>query len=489
MRIYSAATAYIDAPSSKGDPFRAGPPMKNKNKSRSFTRLFSSPIRKMGKQLTKRSKKGKSQKVLVQRDEEQGWIAQASTFETEGTLSPRSDGTLTTGDSSTLLSHQQVDEESGRLLQILPGHYMGVEEASDQYFDLEAGLQEQFIDTSALYETIVQYRHTSETDGSEEPSQNAQESMVQEDTTNPIPTDICSDAVGEQDEDVDSLAPAVDFQLFHEDEDHEDFRCVGRLSTPNAAPPVEIDIKNDMLINTDNNFKEHQFDEEDDMSSTSSYNSYLQVVQNISSSVNNQVNTVTNVSVEEVEIGIPRETRQVYMELPGIESESASEDDFDDDESFVVSFNPSNELILQAMEGASMRAKFDIERATSLALSKINMASSIREVVADRAKARGRHSTNRILGFLLFVILFFNMGGKSLIQSMASSTGMDNFQMAQQSNDVVVDGHDLTMWVEKNAAPTSIIPKSNNNELSRNYENAHNVACVFKLGCLAFGCI
>lgn len=606
MRIHSEATSYIAAPRPKDDPFRGGPsPMKSKSKSKSKSKLFnmlSVPIRKIGKKMSRRSGKtsGDKNKLkrasehLNHRDAEQGWLAPASTFETEECMSPRSVGTLLTGDSNTLLSQIQQEEEdeelavSGTLRQLLPDQYLNLQapiheqiepiaispmtsivqgcdsprdtactgnmqgdptthqihdvevatigEVPDQYLDLQAPVHER-IEPSAIspMKSIVQGcnspRDTACTVYMEgnptthqihdvDISMIGEDIMVSEDIESPmspdsdiilsedivsiassdndemLPEDIASpmssmasqqDRINfmlEEDEEIDSMTPAVDFSLFLEEEDIDDeFLCVGHLSTPrqpSATPPTEIDVENENDLSTNSSeFSHHeQHDQEDSISTTSSYNSYLQAIKSITASANS-----------EVERAMTMVTDNIQIEELAYEPEIEGEEDVDDDKSYRVSFNPSNELLLQAMEGASLRAKIDIEQATALALSKIITVTSksYQEAAAKRARARAQRSSNRVLGFSFLLFLFFSLNGNSFFQYISSSVGVDDFQMPQ-SNGILVKGHsDLTLWAENSVAPLSI--QDTSFEISRQNENAHNVACVFKVGCLALGSI
>ncbi|VEU33648.1 unnamed protein product [Pseudo-nitzschia multistriata] len=601
MRIHSAATSYIDARQLKDDPFRWGPsPMKKgregKSKSRSFSKMMSAPIRRVGKQLSKRSSRtiinNKKEKYvsdnLRKRDEEQGWIAPASTFETEDSISPRSVGTFETGDSTTLLSQLQQDEEeeercdSGTMRHLLPNQYLNLKTPIQKH--LEAGVisacnsgmvqddkapietfsnenthdkcnslqihdvqvamicgdnvssedipsplstdtnamlsedttsnEPSFNDEMALEEVVViggdsmssedipsqmstdTNATLSEDITSIEPSVNDEKNL--EDIENPVSHTVSqpsrSNITLEEDEEIDSMAPAVDFSLYlEEDNTDEELLSLSQVSASKQSCtgilPTEIDIENESDLSTSSDdFVYHQQQyQEDDLISTSSHNSYLRAISDITASASSKTDRVPTKAVDDIQ----------QIEIPyGHEAEVEDYEEYDEDyrvsfspsskvdnEGFRVSFHPSNELILQAMEGASLRAKVDIEQATARALSKINTVTSKsrQETGSERSRQRLERSKNRVLGYSFLLLLLYVINGNSLIQSLSSSIGIDDFQIPAK-------GHsDLTLWVDDKVLHPSV--QDSTSEISKKYENAHNVACVSKVGCLALGSI
>lgn len=572
MKIGSAAMSFISLPSPKGSPFRGGPTKEKrrslsfgkdeKRKSLSFGKVLS-PIRRMGRQIAKRSnrnsptkdKKQQASTSLQARDEEQGWIAPATTFETEDTISPRSFDSLTTNDSASFLAQTQdnVEEEEILFSSTLNSPNQN---NNDQIFDLVGGLNE-----SA--NTCMIFRMDNDVQDNAKDNVNIQENCdrlyaapqvvtkIQEDVEGdneeesgyeyPNIQDIesteqtsCSDddeigselecprdpmvsllsqidttEIIDETQEIDSLVPAADISFFLNEEDGDDFHCVGRLSTPdNEAPPVEIDVdsiddlsknsipeeKNqelymeeddeisleeqnqELYIEKDDEIssgEKHQelYIEEDDELSLSSYNSYLQAIENITASASNKVEKAITIAMSEIEIKsppTPQHTPQ-YVEHLEPQLEFDGEDDY-----YCVSFNPSRELILQAMEGASAKAKADIEKATNLALSKMNSASSAK--LKSKSQTSTNYAPNRVLGFLFFIFFFLNFNGKSSqclwgLRSISHSIGIDEFQIQPYSNP------ELEMSVAK----------ANKTLVAMNDERFYNIGCVSKIGCLALG--
>ena len=192
-------------------------------------------------------------------------------------------------------------------------------------------------------------------------------------------------------DEVDSLAPAIDFSLHCEedkdanDESYQSFTCKGWLSSPalvqdaaaaTAVPPVEA-ISINCEIDTEEMIKQQESNTEEDLafSLTSSYDSYLHAVENITSSVRR------NNNVEQLKLSGKQVDNFTYTEVDrdaenNNDKESIEEEYEAEYEDYRVSFTPSNALYFQAMEGISAKAKSDIEEATSLALSKIKIAAS-----------------------------------------------------------------------------------------------------------------
>lgn len=569
MKIGSAAISFISLPSPKGSAFRGGPKKEKrrslsfgkeeKRKSLSFGKVLS-PIRRMGRQISKLSNrksstKDKKQQVstsLQSRDDEQGWIAPATTFETEVSISPRSFDSLTTNDSASFSAQtkENAEEEELSFSSILDSpHQIN----NDQIFDLVGGLNESAntcmifrmdndVEDNAndnvniqgncdrLYAapqvvTEILEGDNEEENGHEYPS--IQDIVSTEQTSCSDDDEIASELecprdsmvsllfqidtteIIDETQEIDSLVPAADISFFLNEEDGDDFHCVGRLSTPdNEAPPVEIDVdsiddlskdsipedKNqelyieeedeisleeqnqELYIEEDDEISleeknQELYIEEDDELSLSSYNSYLQAIESITASASNKVEKAITIAMSEIEIKsppTPQHTPQYVKHLePRLEFDG--EDDY-----YCVSFNPSRELILQAMEGASAKAKADIEKATNLALSKMNSANSA--ALKSKSQTSTNYAPNRVLGFLFFIFLLFNFNGNSSkylwgLRSISHSIGIDEFQIQPYSNP------ELEMP----------IAKANKTLVAMNDERFYNIGCVSKIGCLALG--
>lgn len=420
----------------------------------------------------------------------------------------------------------------------------------------------------------------------------------------------------EEAHEINSLVPAADISFFLDEKEGDDFRCVGRLSTHNdEVLPLEIDVdsideisKNsqtsydeestvefddDSICDLSNNSHAEEKNQElyiedfDEILSTSSYNSYLQAVENVSASTNNKIERVTPTNVNETEIDtVSFTTEEVEYEpepeshLQAVENMSASTNDkieritlIDVDETeideiscttqevenesdaetlsgvsshyclqdiesiaasanimveraitmamdeseeetisyftqeldcesependeeedfFCVSFNPSRELLLQAMEGASAKAQADIERATALAITKMNSSycqSSKRKMLKGRAPA-AKYGPNRVWGFFIFLFFLFNFDKYSYrnffeMQPIPHPVSVADFQI-QVHNDIFLEPHsDSEMWEDK-----QMVAEPNKTEVaaSKN-EHVFNIGCANKIGCLALGMI
>eukprot|EP00531_Pseudo-nitzschia_arenysensis_P001634 CAMPEP_0116144430 /NCGR_PEP_ID=MMETSP0329-20121206/16002_1 /TAXON_ID=697910 /ORGANISM="Pseudo-nitzschia arenysensis, Strain B593" /LENGTH=526 /DNA_ID=CAMNT_0003639861 /DNA_START=112 /DNA_END=1692 /DNA_ORIENTATION=- len=524
MRITNAAMSFISIPSPKGNPFREGP-KKEKRKSRSLRKVFS-PIRKMGKQFSKlsnkigpKAEKGAS-KTLQEPDIEQGWIAPATTFETEDTLSPRSFDSLTTSDSTQLLVQTTEKEEEITFFSVTnPSHQTN----DDEYLDLEAGINES-ANTSTIFRMDIDVRNVTEEiefdeniteeyeapnaaphvepedfqsedvqeiageypplqdiDVVEEPSIGNYQEETRESMESLLTRIDTTEVIIEGDE-IDSLLPAADISFFLNEEDDDDFHCVGRLSTPQKeVPPVEIDVDSDEELSNSPTSSEKSpelYIEEDDDISFASYNSYLQAIESATASANSQVDGVASMAMEELEIETPSYSpRRIEYKIdltPVPDVQIVGEKD-----GYRVSFNPSRELLLQAMEGASVKAKADIERAAALALSKMNSAKPV------SLKRNSMSAPNRILGFLFFVLLLFQFNGNSFqflrgIKSISQSVGVDQFQLQAHNEITLMEPNlDQAMWGETRENETDIAVT--------NEHYFYNVGCINKLGCLALG--
>jgi hypothetical protein len=506
MRITNAAMSFISVPTPKGNPFREGP-TKDKRKSRSFTKVLTAPIRRISKELSKRSRRNsskddkptRSSKKLQTQDEEQGWIAPAATFETEDTLSPRSFGSLTTSDSTLTCSIMDSSKQffSDQFLDLEAG--VDVSAETNEIFRRETNLQN---DTHVI-EYVENILENYEKQNAAPQIETTRDSMV-----SLLPRIDTTEIIEEADE-IDSLVPAADISFFleeNEEEDGDTFHCVGRISTYyDEAPPVEIDVdsiddlsKNsysedidqedvDQDLNIDDVDQEQYVQDDDE----SSYNSYLEAIESITASASSGVELATTMSMDSASIetsSTPPPEVRFEQEL-----DMQYELDFDDEDYYCISFNPSRELLLQAMEGASAKAKADIERATALALSKMNSASSVlpKQKTLNKARATSKSAPNRVLGFLFFLLLLFNFNKDSYqffrgIQSASHLIGIDDFQMQAQiqaQSDIFVKSYsDRSMWGKK-----QIIERTNKTQVAVKNEHGYNVGCANKIGCLALG--
>jgi len=509
MRITNAAMSFISVPSPKGNPFCEGP-TKNKRKSRSFTKVLSAPVRRIGKQLSKRLSRNSSKndkptrtsKILQTRDEEQGWIAPAATFETEDTLSPRSFDSLTTSDDTLTCS---IIDSSQQIF-------------SDQFLDLEAG-----VDMSAETNTIFRRENNVQDDTHViEYIENTPENYEKQNAAPQIRTTrdsmvsllsrIDTTEIIEEADEIDSLVPAADISFFLEEieeEDDDSFHCVGRISTHyDEAPPVEIDVDSiddlskksqsedvdqedidqELYIKDVEEVDQELYTEDDD---ESSYNSYLEAIESITASASSGVELAMTMSMDSASVetsSTPPPEVRFEQEL-----DTQYELDFDDEDYYCISFNPSRELLLQAMEGASAKAKADIERATALALSKMNSASSAspKKETLNKARATSKSTPNRVLGFLFFLLLLFNFNKDSYqffrgIQSASHLIGIEDFQMQAQiqtQSDIFVEPHsDHSRWGKK-----QIIERTNKTQVAVKNEHGYYVGCANKIRCLALG--
>jgi hypothetical protein len=526
MRITSAAMSFISLPSPKGNPFREGP-TKDKRKSRSFSKVLS-PIRRMGKHISKRANRNsakrntqkRSPKKIQLRDEEQGWIAPSTTYETEDTLSPRSFDSLTTTGRTSLLARSGRKEEEVLFCSLydLSQH---INDHDDEYLDLEAGFNEsatastifrtednvqdntneiEYIgDIPENYETqnaapqvVTESKNDSKNKNEEEigieyPSiQDLDQDRMaskQEETrhsTESLLVRIDTTEVIDETNEIDSLAPAADISFFLNEEDGADFNCVGHLSTPqNEQLPVEINVDSiDDLSN--NSFAEEEnqvlYIEDDDEISISSYNSYLQAIECITASASRKVKRAISVAMDELEIETPS-----YTPLKVVGEQELDLDFYDEEDYCRISFNPSRELLLQAMEGASAKAKADIERATALALSKMNSASS------ESSKRKKGNTPNRVLGFIFFLLLIFQFGGNSfqLLRGMkpfSHALGIDEFQVLAR-NDILMEPHlERGMWGDN-----KMVAREYETQVALNNRRFYNIGCTNKIACLALG--
>ena len=515
--------SFISLPSPKGNPFREGP-TKDKRKSRSFSKVLS-PIRRMGKHISKRANRNSAKRNIQERsptkiqlrDEEQGWIALSTTYETEDTLSPRSFDSLTTTGRTSLLARSGRKEE-----EVLPCSLYDLSQRindDDDDLDLEADFNE-----SASASTIFRTEDNVQDNTNEieyigdipenYEAQNAAPQVVTESKNDfknkneeeigieyPSIQDLDQDRMASNQEEtrhsmesllvridttevidetneIDSLAPAADISFFLNEKDGADFHCVGRLSTPqNEQLPVEINVDSiDDLSN--NSFAEEEnqvlYIEDDDEISVSSYNSYLQAIECITASASSKVKRAISVAMDELEIETPSYTP---LKLVG----EQDPDFYDEEDHCRISFNPSRELLLQAMEGASAKAKADIERATALALSKMNSASS------ESSKRKKGRIPNRVLGVIFFLLLIFQFGGNSfqLLRGMkpfSHALGIDEFQVLAR-NDILMEPHfERGMWGDN-----KMLAREYETQVALNNGRFYNIGCTNKIACLALG--
>lgn len=517
MRITGAAVSFISLPSPKANPFRGGP--KKDKKSRSFNKVFA-PIRRLGKQFSQRSSlnskqnKGKHQasERLLPRDEEQGWIAQAASFETEDTLTPKSLDSIITSDSPSMMKGTGEKNSEIIFCSVLDSPQQVVDD--DEYIDLEVGFNESAnivsddeiedhethteqceeeyaappvsTKTEDVFNTNVQENSGNQfspiedldydkmSDDQEASSHSMMSLLSRIDTT---------EVIDEADE-IDSLAPAADISFFLNEEGGNNFHCVGRLSTPqkNREPPVQIDVdsiddRSSNSPSTSNNESRGLYIEEEDDFSLSSYHSYMQAIGSITDSASRKVEGAFSMAMNEFDEETPQ-----FIPV-ALDSDSEVETD-DEDDCVCVSFNPSRELLLQAMEGASSKAKADIERATALALSKMNSTNSM---PSKRKPVKSVNPPNLILGFLFFVLLFFQLSGDTVtvsqgIKSISHAVGIDQFQIIAR-NSIVTE----TESVHGPWASQQMLGRRNDTYETVNNRRFYNIGCKSKVACLALG--
>ena len=523
MIFPGAAVSFISLPSPKGNPFRGGP--KKDKKSRSLKKAFS-PIRRLGRQLSQRpslnTKKNKAKDQASERllsTDEQGWIAPSTTFETEDTLSPKSFDSIITNDSTSMPEETGEKKNDMMLCSVLDSSQ---QIDIDEYIDLEVGFSEsanaamvsdcEDDDVQECTEEIELNERTMEqceaeyaappvitptkddlnNDVKEEggiqysPSQDLDDDKFsddQEDSKHSMMSLLSridtTEVIDEADE-IDSLAPAADISFFLNEEKGHDFHCVGRISTPQKyrEPPVQIDVdsiddRSNSSPSIADNASRGLYIEDDEDFSLSSYNSYMQAIGSITSSANRKMEGAFSIAMNDV-------AGQTPPFIPvALDSDSEPELDSDDEDDYLcVSFNPSQELLLQAMEGASAKAKADIERATALALSKMNSAKS------TTSKEKPSSTPNLILGFLCVILLFFQLNGNASpilqgIKSFSHSVGIDEFQILARNSESV---HGT--WGNQ-----QMLAKRNDTYDTVNKGRFYNIGCSSKVACLALGSI
>ncbi len=529
MRIPGAAVSFISLPSPKGNPFRGGP--KKDKKSRSLKKVFS-PIRRLRRQLSQRpsfiSKRNKAKdqasECLLPADVEQGWIAPSTTFETEDTLSPKSFDSIITSDSASMVEETGEKKDEVVLCSVLDSSH---QIDTDEYIDLEVGYNEsasaamiscsenddvkEYTEEIEHNETILEHCEAEyaappvitkteddlnnlieeESGNQYSPNQDIDYDKLsddQEDSRHSMMSMLSridtTEVIDEADE-IDSLAPAADISFFLNGDKANDFHCVGRISTPQKyrEPPVQIDVDSldDRSENSpsiaDNESRGLYIEDEEDFS-LSSYNSYIQAIGSISSSANRKMEGAFSMAMNEFEDETPP-----FIPV-ALDSDSEPELDSDDeDDCLCVSFNPSRELLLQAMEGASAKAKADIERATALALSKMNSANSA------SSKRKPSNTPNLILGFLFFILLFFQLNGNPSpilqgIKFISHSVGIDEFQI-QARNSILKESESVHgTWGNQ-----QMLAKRNDTYDTVNNKRFYNIGCSSKVACLALGSI
>lgn len=558
MRIAAAALSYVSLPSSKDDPFNRGPWKKiSTKKSRLFTRKFTAPIRRLGKQLLKSSSKKMFRKDKAKRnpdeerlyDEEQGWVTPAATFDTEDTLSPKSFDSLTITDSTSILveTMEKIEEVSNdSILDSCQSMHI------NQFWDSEATINAS-AEICTIFRTenkVEKYSHEFEYNGNgleNHEKENAaprieinikeeiQDNKKADENENPFiqtlatleQTSISNDDVLsvrdsmvsllstidtteiiDEDNEIGSLVPVADISFFLDDEECNAFHCTGRISMLwNERPPIEIDVDNDSLEDArEDSQSEDQslkqcIDSDDDVSSISSCNTYLQAVGNITASVDRKVERAVATVVKEMgtknsdRLSSVKESEKQIMAITfeGIETKKPSyempkvqakqEPEFDEEEgNLCVSFNPSKSLLLSAMNGASTKARIDIEQATALALSKIdsaNYASPKRETFNFTA------AQNRVLGFIFFLIFLFNSNGNSFQFLTGIKMFSHNERAIQTYETIEVNSPpEFRMWGNE-----QMVVKADNNKTQVDLNNGpiYNVGCALKIGCLALG--
>jgi hypothetical protein len=262
-----------------------------------------------------------------------------------------------------------------------------------------------------------------------------------------------------------------------------------------AQPPVEI-----LGISINCGIEENHHNEEDVVSLASSHNSYLQAIESITGSISCNTKEAVGAIMHQSSIA-----------TPGMVSSEVEEEEDGNYKEYHVSFTPSNELYLQAMEGASEKANLDIERATALALSKINTATSFaasynKDEVGNKTKHASTrvaiavgYTHNRVLGSLFFVFLIFNWNGNlhqlrdRIQRSVPRDTVVDLSTISQQHS-VIIAGEQsqLSRWIKDPRRKSTWIKDqiigstiTNDEVVLKIDKTMHNVACADALPCLA----
>jgi hypothetical protein len=474
---------------------------KNKNKAKQLAKVFSAPIRRLykfgrttatggGKNKKDSNTSEQLEKALEDHQEHQQQhheIRPADTFDTEDVISPVSITSLTAGDSFSYIH-------------ILENH------TKEQYYDQIHEMVEMASltlgDCSSYVHIQEQNEEQQDSIVGDEQSEDGEWSDLAEANLNEL-ADMLKDndeeSISTEDE-VDSLVPAMDRSIFFDElEDDDDVddgddnddhfnppspchlptKRIMAAAAAVARPPVEI-----LGISINYGIEENHH-EEDVVSLASSHNSYLQAIESITGSIS--CNTKKSV-------GGGAEMYQSSIVTPRMVSEVDEEGDYKE---YRVSFTPSNELYLQAMEGASEKAKLDIERATALALSKINTvtftASSTKDEV-DNKKTKNSsrfavavgYTHNCVLGSLFFVFLIFNWSGNSnqlleiIRRSIKSNDAVVDLSTTSHKHNAIIAGEhsELSTWIENQIiGSTEVVLKRD--------KTVHNVACADTLPCLA----
>jgi len=509
---------------------------KNRTKRRSFAKALSAPIRKLYKRSRTSNEKNKKEKTSAQRLEQlvehrQHLITPAHTFDTqEVVISPRSVDSLTVGDSS---SHFQEDRKEYRILLTEEGQNIRDDDKEQEWtlrptraFDMDEVLSSRSFESlkignssSYIQEDEERYQIQIEQDEQRNSVYDGQlegqdivcctieSSQLQ--TQPELDLEANLNECGEQHmypdnqlniteneessmsttDEVDSLMPTMDYSLYFDDDDEDgddddDSYHPPPHQYPNeamtsatvavAAPPVKfLDISISYGMDIEGEEKQKDPHEEEVVSVTSSYNSYLQAIENITASTSDNVEKVVEAAMDKVDTTTLKE----------IDVENCGELD-----KYYVSFTPSNEMYLQAMEGASAKAQLDIERATALALSKINTAAVSIASCKDDGKSKtaskvanaAGYSHDRVLGFLFLIFLVLGLSGNSHqflenIRSISNHAVWDKYP-TQQDNVVRTIPEEeymqLSIWVENQIAGSA------SNGVSKEDKSVHNVVCA-----------
>jgi hypothetical protein len=490
---------------------------KNKNKAKQLAKVFSAPIRRLykrGRTTTTGGGKNKkdintSEQLKITLEDHQELhqhreIRPVDTFDTEDVvISPVSITSLTVGNSFSYIHN--IQEIHSR------------EQYYDQTHETVEELQQQSPSRSMAslpFGDCSSYIYIQEREEEQEQDSSIDDEQPEDNSTGSSPewADLeanlneFADMIKDEDEEnistedeVDSLVPAMDKSLFFdelEDDDDvvdndNDFNPPSPYHLPTkrmaavaavARPSVEI---LGISINCDMEENHH---EEDVVSLTSSHNSYLQAIESITGSISCNTKKAVGAVMYQSSTVTPRMVSEV-------------EEEEGDYKEYRVSFTPSNELYLQAMEGASEKAKLDIERATALALSKINTTTSFttsynKDEVDNKTKNASRvavavgYTHNRVLGSLFFVFLIFNWSGNShqlldrIQRSVSRDTVVDSTAISQQHN-VIIAGEQsqLSTWIENQIIGSTTT--TNDEVVLKINKTVHNVACADALPCLA----
>jgi hypothetical protein len=511
-KVSSSETTDVCSSSYKKNTDPSSTSKKNKNKAKQFAKFFSAPIRRLYKRgrttmTTGGGGKNKKDSNTSEQRHQHREIRPTESFDTEDVvISPVSITSLTVGNSFSCI---HIQEEYDREQCYDQTHEMVGDCSSYIYIQEREEEQEQC-------SNIIDDEQSQDNSTGSSPEW-ADLGTKLNDFADLIKDDDDEESISIEEDEVDSLVPAMDKSLFFDDEleddddddvvdddSDSDFNLPSPCHLPTkrmaavaavaAQPPVEI-----LGISINCGIEENHH-EEDVVSLASSHNSYLQAIESITGSISCNTKEAVGAVMHQSSIATPG--------MVSVMSEVEVEDG--DYKEYHVSFTPSNELYLQAMEGASEKANLDIERATALALSKINTATSFtasynKDEVGNKTKNASRvaiavgYTHNRVLGSLLFVFLIFNWSGNlhqlrdRIQRSVPRDTVVDSSTISQQLS-VIIAGEQsqLSRWIKDPRRKSTWIKDqiigstiTNDEVVLKIDKTMHNVACADALPCLA----